>query len=453
VNDSDSRERRPDTAVSELDHQRKAAIRGAFYSEFVDMFDIYLPVVALAPVLGYFQPPAADAPTANVLGSLVFVTTLLGRPVGALTFGLVADRLGRRTASIYSVTGFSIVTFAIALLPGYQSIGIYSYVLLVALRFLDGIFLGGGYTGAHPLALEYSKKHQRGFVGGLIMSAFPASYVAINLLAAGIFMVFPRSEVTSPYAQWGWRIPFVVGAVLAGLLAVYYVRHVSESNIWKIEKSTAKGQAPLRELVSGKAGRSLLQVLIMMTGFWTTQNIITIYMPSTLLLHSLHLSKLQVSSVLLITYGLLTFSYIGAGLLGQAIGRRRCFLILGVLIATVGSCLLYVLARGQGLPFAIITLLVCALAILVTAPWGIIVTYINERFATEVRATGFGVGFSLSVILPSFYAFYLNWLSRIVPEYVAPVVLLCAGALIATLGAALGPETKDVDFRPTSSLV
>ena len=91
-------------------------------------------------------------------------------------------------------------------------------------------------------------------------------------------------------------------------------------------------------------------------------------------------------------------------------------------------------------------MLVCVLAVLVTSPWGVIVTYINERFATDVRATGFGVGFSLSVIIPSFYAFYLTWLSAWIPAGIAPVVLLCLGALLGTVGALMGPETRDVDL-------
>ncbi len=184
----------------------------------------------------------------------------------------------------------------------------------------------------------------------------------------------------------------------------------------------------------------------MMTGFWTTQNIITIYMPSTLLAKTLHLSKFELTTTLIITYCALFFSYIGAGMLGQRIGRRRTFLILGVLIATVGVALLYTLANGAGLALPWIILLVCLLAILVTAPWGVIVTYINERFATNVRATGFGIGFSLSVILPSFYAVYVNWLGQLISPHAAPAALLFIGAVIATIGAALGPETRDVDF-------
>jgi MFS family permease len=433
-------------AAGDIEAKRASAIKGAFYSEFIDMFDIYLPVVVLAPVLAYFQPAHLDPATANILASLVFITTLLGRPIGAFLFGLIADRIGRRKASIYSVTGFGVVTFLIALVPGYQTIGIASYLLLVILRFLDGIFLGGGYTGAHPLAIEYSKKHQRGFVGGFIIAAFPAAYVAINLVATAMFALVPLSGLDSPYAQWGWRIPFVIGAAFAGLLAYYYVYQVSESEIWKSETRGGETAQPAHQLWRGRSGRSLLQVLILMTGFWTTQNIITIFLPSTVLLHVLHLSKFQISLTLLIAYTLLFFSYIGAGLLGQKIGRRLTFLILGPLIATVGAGILYALTNGQGMTLPTIILLVCLLSILVTAPWGVLVTYINERFVTEVRATGFGVGFSLSVIIPSFYAFYVNWLGHAVTPAFAPAALLCIGGVIATIGAAMGPETRDVDF-------
>ena len=432
-----------------IEMRRRNAIKGAFFSEFIDMFDIYLPVVVLSPVLGYFQPPHLSSGMEAILASLVFITTLLGRPVGALLFGMIADRVGRRNASIWSVSGFGVVTLLIALLPGYQSIGIVSYWLLVLLRFVDGIFLGGGYTGAMPLAIEYSKKEQRGFVGGFIIAGFPAAYVTINIVAMVMFALFPMSGLNSPYAQWGWRVPFVFGAVLAGALALYYVHKVAESEIWQSEagdKPSQQEKLPLSDLLRGQSGRNLLQVLVMMTGFWLTQNIITIFLPTGLLLRTLHLSGFQMTLTLMITYGVLFFSYIGAGMIAQRIGRRRFFVILGPLIATVGAALLYTLANVPGLTLTSIIVLTCVLAVLVTSPWGVIVTYINERFVTDVRATGFGVGFSLSVIIPSFYAFYMNWLSAWMPLHLTSVVLLSVGGVIGAIGALMGPETKDVDF-------
>jgi MFS family permease len=184
----------------------------------------------------------------------------------------------------------------------------------------------------------------------------------------------------------------------------------------------------------------------MMTGFWLTQNIITLYLPTGLLSQTLHLSSLQVTATLLVAYLALFFSYIGAGVLAQRVGRRRFFVVIGVLIATVGARNLYILSDATTLSLPAIIFLVCVLAVLVTSPWGVIVTYINERFATEVRATGFGVGFSLSVIIPSFYAFYMSWLSAFMPLRLTPVVLLCIGGLIGAAGALLGPETRDVDL-------
>jgi MFS family permease len=437
---------RPSESEQSIDNKRKNAIKGAFFSEYIDMFDIYLPVVVLSPVLFFFQPQHLSVGMEAILASLVFITTLLGRPIGALLFGMIADRTGRRMASIYSVTGFGVVTLLIALLPGYETIGVSSYVLLVLLRFVDGIFLGGGYTGAMPLAIEYSKKHQRGFVGGLIIAGFPLAYVSINLVAMLMFTLFPLDGIDSPYVQWGWRIPFVIGAVLAGLLALYYVFAVSESEIWEVDASKPKDKLPLSDLLRGKSGRNLLQVLVMMTGFWLTQNIITIFLPTGLLVKTLHLTGFEVTATLLISYSVLFFSYIASGMLGQKFGRRRFFLILGPTIAIFGAAAMYVLANVPGLSLPVIMFLVCILSVVVTAPWGVIVTYINERFVTDVRATGFGVGFSLSVIIPSFYAFYMNWLGLVMPFTVTPAVLLFIGGIIGTLGAFMGPETKDVDF-------
>ena len=73
-------------------------------------------------------------------------------------------------------------------------------------------------------------------------------------------------------------------------------------------------------------------------------------------------------------------------------------------------------------------------------------TYLNERFATDIRATGFGVGLGFSIIVPAFYAVYVNWLGLIMPLHYAPAVLLCLGGLVGTIGAIMGPETKNVDF-------
>ncbi|GGE28260.1 MFS transporter [Pullulanibacillus camelliae] len=423
--------------------KRNAAIKGAFFTEFVDMFDIYLPTIILTPALAYFQPTQLPQGLAGILTSLVFITTLLGRPIGATIFGAIGDKIGRRKATIGSVAGFGLITLLIALLPGYHSIGITSYVLLVILRFLDGVCLGGGYTGSHPLAMEYSEKHKRGFVGALILAAFPLAYILINLIGMVEFSLVPQAGPASAYAIWGWRIPFVIGALIAGWLTLYYIRKVPESETWEKSK---KEKTSLLRMFKGKAGKSFIQVLVMMIGFWLTQNIVTLVLPTTVLRDILGLGSFQVTLTLLISYVVLFGSYIVSGVISQKIGRRTFFLILGPSIAIVGAGLLYILINGKSLPLALIILIVCVFSAIVTAPWGAIVTYINERFATEVRASGFGLGFSASVIIPSFYAFYMNWLGVFMPYETTIIALLIIGGIIGAIGAYFGPETKDVDF-------
>ncbi|MEJ2888826.1 MFS transporter [Actinomycetospora aeridis] len=430
--------------------KRKSATRGAFFAEFVDMFDIYLPTVVLTPALLYFQPAQLDPGTTAIFTSLVFVTTLVGRPIGAAVFGALADRVGRRRSTIVSVTGFGVITLLIALVPGFTTIGIASYWLLIVLRFLDGICLGGGYTGALPLAMEYSTKSRRGLVGGIILSAFPLAYIVINLVALAGFALFPLAGPDSPYAVWGWRVPFVLGALLAFVLAIYYVRSVSESEIWEAAEAaksegTSQGSAG-RPLLAVLRSPEFLQVFAMMTGFWLTQNLVTLFLPTTVLRNLVGLTNTQLTVTLLLAYVCLVGSYIGAGVLGQRIGRRRFFVIGGALIATVGVALMAVLVNGRGLPLGVVIVVVCAFSVVVTAPWGVVLPYITERFRTDVRASGFGLGFSVSVVIPSFYAFFLEGLGSFMPYATAVLVLLAFGGLLGAGGAAAGPETKDVDF-------
>lgn len=432
--------------------KRRSATRGAFFAEFVDMFDIYLPTVVLTPALIYFQPPGqVDPGTAAIFTSLVFVTTLVGRPIGAAVFGALADRLGRRRSTIISVTGFGVITLLIALVPGYGTLGVASYWLLIVLRFLDGICLGGGYTGALPLAMEYSTKSRRGLLGGVILAAFPLAYVVITLVGLACFALFPLAGPDSAYAVWGWRVPFVLGALLAFALAVYYVRSVSESEIWQAAEAaktegTSQGSAG-RPLLAVLRSPAFLQVFGMMTGFWLTQNLVTLFLPTTVLRNLVGLSNNQLTVTLLIAYVCLVGSYVSAGVIGQRIGRRRFFVVSGGLIATVGVALMAVLVNGRGLPLGVVIVVVAAFSIIVTAPWGVVLPYITERFRTDVRASGFGLGFSVSVVIPSFYAFFLEGLGGFMPYAAAVLVLLALGGLLGAGGALAGPETKDVDFE------
>src|ERR671933_860045 len=131
----------------------RKAVRGAFVGFFVDMFDVYLPIVVLAPATVYFVSPALSAPVTAIISGSIFAATLVGRPIGSFIFGHFADAIGRRRTTIISVAGFGVVTLLMALLPGYQQWGIAAVILLIALRPIHGVFLRGEDNSANPLAL------------------------------------------------------------------------------------------------------------------------------------------------------------------------------------------------------------------------------------------------------------------------------------------------------------
>jgi MFS family permease len=420
----------------------RAAVRAGVLAYFVDQFDIYLPIVVLAPATAYFQSTDLDPQTSAILTALVFASTLIARPLGAAVFGHFADTTGRKKTTLVAVAGFGITTLLVACLPGYASIGLWSVGLLIALRFVDGFFLGGEYTTAVPLAMEWSPRHRRGLIGGIITCTSPGAYALIAAITLALLQVIPSDGPDSAYAQWGWRIPFVVGALLAAVLFRQYLREVSEPPT----ERTAKGaRSPLAELVAGRHRGALLQVFVLMSGIWLVNNMTSAVLPG-LLASDLGLSSTQVSVVMLVTMALVAASFPLYGMLSQRVGRRGFYTGFGVAMVVVGGGAYAVLtttrpAFGPALALSVVV------GVATLGAFGPIAAYLTERFPSAVRASGYGVGYSLALIIPAFYAFYLAGLSAVLPAALGPVVLVAVAGLLVTAGALAGPETKDVDMR------
>jgi MFS family permease len=319
----------------------RRALRAAMFGFFVDMFDVYLPVVALAPAISYFSAPGTSAIQTSTLTAAIFAASLVGRPIGSVIFGVLGDRVGRRRTTILVAAGFTVCTGLIALLPGYHSIGALAPALLVLLRLLDGVFLGGEYTAANPLAMEYAPKDRRGLYGSLLNIGYPAALAVITLLTMLLLHLMPASGPDSAYAVWGWRIPFAIGAVLSAAIFVYYLRSVPESELWRrMEKSSN----PLRTLFSGRHLRSLGLAFLVGTGAWLT-------LDATIGVFASHFKALGSSSGT-VNSTILVAAVIGAGLFpllgaaGQRYGRRRVFLVIGALNLAVAPPLLGVAIAG-----------------------------------------------------------------------------------------------------------
>lgn len=433
--------------TGEISQLGRRAVRGAWMGFFVDMFDIYLPIIVLAPAIAYFIAPELSQSTTAIVGGTIFAATLIGRPIGAAIFGHIGDTVGRKRATILALTGSGVATFLMALLPGYALLGTLIVVIFVLLRLINGIFVGGVYTSANPLAMEYSPKEKRGFYGSLIMTGYPLAYAAISLITLVLLQFIPAGGLNSPYVQWGWRIPFLISTVLIFSLVLYFVYSVAESQLFEAahESEEEDGSSPLIELFKGENLRSFLQVFVLMGGFWLTLYVPSAMLPS-LLTSELGLSGTTLTITLAIAFLVLTGGYLAAGTISQRIGRRPFLILSSIVMATVGTFLFYLIVATTPQNLFAIIFLVTAVVVVVVSVWGLATVYIIERFHIGVRASGFGLGYSLAVIPPAFYAYYQAGLANFMPFKYTPLPLLVIGSVFILIGALWGPETKDVDM-------
>jgi MFS family permease len=243
----------------------------------------------------------------------------------------------------------------------------------------------------------------------------------------------------------------VIGALLGLAVLAFYAR-VEESRLWETA-AAERVTAPLKDLFTGQNLRNLAQVFLMMSGLWLSVQIVISATPG-LLENVLKQPAREVTNGLLVANIFLVAGYFIAALLGQRFGRRLMLIVTGVWTAVLGTLFYYLMlanAISGGTLLLTIVLYTVALCLAIS-PWGIVTTYLNERFPTGVRASGYGIGYSLAAILPSFFSFYLLGLERLMPYVYTPLVLIVLAGLLQIIGAWLGPETRHVDLAgaPTS---
>lgn len=413
--------------------QRRATVIGGAFGFFVDMFDVYLPTIALMP---YFVPASVPSGTKALITAGVFVSTLVGR----------------RRVTLLSVAGCAVTTGVIAVLPGHAQIGLWAIALMILLRFVDGIFLGGEYTGAIPLAMEIAPRGRRGLYGSLVSIGFPLSYCAISLLTFLMLHIAPAGGPRSAYAEWGWRVPFGAGAVFGVVFLIYYSRTVRESPVWLAAAKSGKSEkrpSPVRTVLFGSARRSFWQVFVLMAGVWFASNMASGLLPS-LLGSQTTLTATEVTGTLVVAQFIHTLCFPLIGALTDRIGRRTFFIACGVSVGVVCAAAFAFLANGpwSGLPLVFgVTLLIRLSG---ASMFAVTPSYICERFPAAVRGSGFGMGYSLPLLVTAGYAYYQDWLGHVIAYAYTPVLLLVLGGVLILIGALIGPETRDADFSETA---
>jgi MFS family permease len=220
---------------------------------------------SLAPVISHVFFAGLDPTPALIAALALFAAGFAFRPLGALIFGVVGDRLGRKGAFLITVSLMGASTFLIGFLPTYAQAGTLGPTLLIILRILQGIALGGEYGGAAIYVAEHAPNHSRGAATGWIQSS-----ASFGLLAALLVIVATRNAIgEDAFAGWGWRIPFLVSAVLLAVSVWMRAKLAESPHFARLREEGQVTRTPLREAFG--QWRSLRRVLIAFFGIMCAQ--------------------------------------------------------------------------------------------------------------------------------------------------------------------------------------
>ncbi|HEX2723061.1 MAG TPA: MFS transporter [Gemmatimonadaceae bacterium] len=379
----------------------------------IEWYDFYI-FGSLAAIISTEFYPAGNA-TANFLKTLAtFAVGFAVRPFGALVFGRIGDLVGRKFAFLVTLLIMGGSTAAIGLLPGYGTIGIAAPIILVLLRLLQGLALGGEYGGAAVYVAEHAPDGKRGFYTSFIQTT-----ATLGLFVSLIVILAVRAAVgEDAFKAWGWRIPFLLSIVLVAMS--YYIRvRLKESPLFtRLKESGQTSKAPVAESFGNwPAWKIFFLVLFGATAgqavVWYTGQFYALFFLQTVLKVPLATAYTIVAIALLLGAPL----FVVFGALSDRVGRKR-IMMAGNLLAALSYYPIYQAMKAYSTPIsvAMLTLLVFIQVIFVTMVYGPIAAFLVEAFPAKIRYT--------SMSLP--YHFGNGWFGGFLP--------LISTALVARTG-------------------
>jgi len=330
--------------------------------------------------------PKGDT-TAQLLNTAaIFAVGFLMRPIGGWLMGLYADRKGRKAALMASVLLMCFGSLVIALSPGYETIGVWAPVLLVFARLLQGLSVGGEYGTSATYLSEMATKERRGF-----FSSFQyVTLISGQLIALGVLIVLQQTLTEEQLYSWGWRVPFVIGALCA-VVALYLRRGMEETESFKKVKVKPKESA-MRTLM--RHPKELLTVVGLTMGGTLAFYTYTTYMQK-YLVNTVGMSISDSTTISAATLFLFMCIQPLVGALSDKIGRRPiliAFGVLGTLFTVPILTTLHTITTWWGAFF-----LIMAALIIVSGYTSINAVVKAELFPTEIRALGVGLPYALTV--------------------------------------------------------
>lgn len=414
--------------------KRMAAVGIGNFMEWFD-FAIY---GYFAAIIGAQFFPSGD-PTAEMLSALaVFAVGFLSRPIGALILGPIGDKFGRRTVLIITVLGMGVITALIGLTPSYASIGVAAPIIVVTLRLLQGMMVGGEWTSAAAYIGESAPKRKRALYASLVTATAGLAFLVGTLTAAGLTAVMDEAALSS----WGWRIPFIASLLMAAV-AVYIRRKLDDTPVYEeLERKRANNTV---EYTSPSVKIRAFVMTLAFSGIFGVSLYYFVTYANNHLTGAVGMTRIEAlmaTGAAIVIYVLFN-PLVGA--IADKVGRRP-MLLTGIIGLALWSLPAFWL-MNTGVPFlAFLGLVVFSFFVACCAVMNNVL--LVEVFPASVRSTGSALGYNIA------YALLAGPGPLIAAALVASTGLLYAPAfyVIAVAVAALAvllpmlKETKDVDI-------
>ncbi|MFO7274074.1 MAG: MFS transporter [Bacillota bacterium] len=357
----------------------------------IEWYDFYIFGSLATVIAGHFFPKENE--TLGLIYTLAtFATGFIVRPFGAAFFGRIGDLVGRKYAFLVTLLIMGLATTAIGLVPGYATIGLAAPAILIVLRLLQGLALGGEYGGAAVYVAEHAPDHKRGFYTSFIqITATAGLFVSLAVIQ------IVRSMLTAEqFSAWGWRIPFLLSILLVG--ASLYIRlSMKESPLFNKMKSEGRvSRNPLADSFKNGAWKVMLLALLGATAgqgvVWYTGQFYSNYFLQTVLKIDLYTSNMIVGAALLLAAPF----FVVFGSLSDLIGRKK-IMMAGNLLAVLTYYPIYRAMAHFANPLnpVMLTLLVFIQVLYVTMVYGPIAAFLVELFPAKIRYTSLSLPYHI----------------------------------------------------------
>ena len=430
----------------------------------IEFYDFYVYATAAVLVFPQLFFPSGNATTALIASFAVFGAAMIARPIGAIVFGHLGDRRGRKTTLVISLITMGVATFLIGLLPTFHTAGVIAPILLLVLRLAQGFALGGEWSGAALVATENAPKGKRAWYGTFPQLGAPLGFIIANGLFLIINYALPHPDDTllksEAFLTWGWRIPFLFSAVMV-IVGLWVRLKLVESQAFNVaEKRGAIRKLPLgdtfrlhwREVILGTFIMLATYVLFyLMTSFTLTYGTAAqTAQPGGLGISYINFVLMQIIGV--VFFGIFTLL---SGPVADSIGRRRLLIWVTVAIIVFGlSFPLFLSLRPDPMFTGALTQAFLILGFtLMGVTFGPMGAILPELFPTNVRYTGSAIAYNVSSILGAALAPIIAvalWAQA--GGSTLLVGLYLAGASVLTLiSLVLSRETKDTNYDASSA--